>query len=255
MAIFVYLSDNISAEVVPGYHLRTRPEWIFDLNSILISHETPLDQEQYIGHTIGSTDWFWNGFDELRFNLHNFLLDSVRFNGPEVTIDTDDWLNLWQAAPQIIGNLRLVTLQEFGLERFDVRWLHPKASLFAFLRNIALEETQDRFRLCIAQDVDLLFSGQRFCGCLLHYPVRYLTDAEGTQVADGEEDQELVAALHEYISLMVVEPTVDRMLEKDSGTLRAIQDLVNRLPEDRGSASGRKIVRKALEDVVDTFYS
>lgn len=92
-------------------------------------------------------------------------------------------------------------------------------------------DTPDRRRL-VAHDFDLLVSGDRVCGWLLHQPAKYASTEPWL--------------LHDFFALITAE-TFERMDVEDEDTLKALRALADR-------AEGNPAIHDHLVDLIDFFY-
>ncbi len=253
--MLVNILDSIFAEVIPGTRLYGAPRWMLRGHTVLVgpSHSAE-EHEQHVLQTIGSADWMWSGSDELRFDRKNLLLQSVQFNVPERQVDTSPLLLAWQTARQVDGQLRLTAAQGFQVNIADVRWLDSSGETLICLAEEALVTDQERWRLRVAQDLDLLLSQEKWSGFALWHPARYLVKAWEEPALEEGSDEELAKLLYDYCTL-VTDQCVDLMEDGDAAIREKLVALYRRIIAPPHWSAQRHVLRHAVEDVLERFYS
>lgn len=100
-------------------------------------------------------------------------------------------ISRWQFETPIKALLTLSQVQGFKPKPMDFRFLDRNGKFLTCITEIALNTSNNRMRLRIAKDFDLLFIEQNLCGCLLSNPIhyfgtKYLTQQPLTQ-ADAQQ--------------------------------------------------------------------
>jgi hypothetical protein len=251
--MFIEILDAVRAEIVQSEHMQLFPRWVLRDGNLLIGpYHSAEEHEQHVTQTIGSTDWLWSGSDELRFDKQTLKLQSCWFQAPETNLASGLQLEPWLTAEVKHGLLRLAGAQAFQLEPTEVRWMDANGEMLTCVSERALEDAQDRLRLRVSQDVDLLCADGRLCGWSLLHPARYLVSAWEDSYSE-EPGRQLATLLHEYFTL-VASSHIEQMEDKDPDMLNALIDLYKRVKSDRDSSEQCKVLQACVGDVLDMFY-
>jgi hypothetical protein len=247
------LLSSVLCEMVQGISIGQNPRWMLDgRNVILGSYHSSDEHEQQVSQTVGSTDWLWSGYDELRFDRETLLLQSMLFVVPDATLPTDLSLAVWQTAPQETGLLKLLHTQNFPLEPTDFRWMDPLGQALICVTKNALDDSPLRLRLHIARHMDLFFVNEQFCGWALLNPARFVVEA--WEEADEEgEDAQFVALLYEYLTLLT-DPFIEKMEDRDAHMLDTLRDVYSRITVAYRPSKRYNALRAAVADKIDRFY-
>jgi hypothetical protein len=248
------LLDNATiAEAVPGAALPLAPRLGLRSLSLLVGpYRSGDEHEAHVLATIGSGSWHSPDCEEFRFDPHDRVLRSVWLHLPETKLGADDFPDGWGHTPPTPGLLRLGSPPPFGPERPTRRWVAPSGALLASVDADALVATNDRRRLRIAPDLDLLFARRRYCGWLLTQPARYLID-EWEEVSLDEPSVGLAAQLRTYLEL-VAEPNIARMEAGDPALLAALRDLAGRLTREARPTRQHGVLQRSIVEIIDQFY-
>ena len=250
----VELCDSVTAEVVYGIHLQSKPRWgLRELSLITGPYYSGDEHEQHFLRTIGSGSWYRSEFDELRFGKEDMILQSIWFHVPEKSLSSDELINEWRDLEPIDGLLRLKSSQSFQLDPTEFRLMEPDGTLFMCVTQRAISEKDNRLRLRLADDLDLLFANQCLCGWLLSNPSQYLVSSWEAPCIN-KPDSKFAALLYEYLTL-VVEPNVDRMEKGDTNILCALADLQMRIGQVQGSKDHRIVLHESIDGIIKQFYS
>jgi hypothetical protein len=240
-------------KVISGTSLEQNPRWMLDGRNVLIGPYYSADEhDQHIGQTIGSTDWLWSAADELRFDQETLLLQSASFIVPEATLPSDISLDIWKMVPQVTGLLQLSHAQNFQLESTDFRWLDPQGSTLTCVTRNALNHVQQRLRLSIAKNIELLFVDEQLCGWSLLNPTLFIVDAWEDSTVDAEDSQ-FTALLHTYLSLLT-NPYIERMEDRDAPMLDNLRNLYAHIITTANHTKRYNILKAAVVEKIDLFY-
>lgn len=244
------LQKSIEVEVIQGKILPIIPEWTIKTDNIIVgSYENMEQQRQLYSQTVGSGDWSTRIGSEFRFDKDNLLLRSVWVKTSEENLESNEMIEGWVNIEPVIGILRLLSSQEFDCEINEYRWMSSDGKLLVGIDDLDLTESDDKFRLRVAKDFDLLFAEQKWCGWMLSNPARYL--AEPNTLADS--DPQLNSIAYEYISL-ISEDNIDFLYDKEPEFLQRILNLKNKIDLNQGAISHRKVFYNALNEIVEDFY-
>ena len=244
------LQDSIEVEVIEGQNLPWIPSWYPKPGSILIAqHRNTEEYEREFIQTIGSGNGLYLEGEEFRFAKDSLLLQSIFLEPSEENLESDKLVRGWLNLKSVKGTLRLLSPQSFKCEPDDYRWMSSDGKLLAAIHDVDWIESSDKFRLRVAQDFDLLFAEQKWCGWLLSNPARYL--AEPNSAADSDSELNLLA--FEYVSL-VSEPHIEQMDDRDPETLDRLIHLKNKINPEHGAAKHRRVLHDCLKEVIENFY-
>ncbi|WP_414549578.1 hypothetical protein [Anabaena sp. CCY 0017] len=208
--MIVKLLDSVCAEVIKRSHLQISPRrWMLDRLAVVVGSFNSMEEyERQILQPFGSFDCMGSGSEGIRFSQKDLLLQSVWFRVPEINLPSDKVSLLWQNQEPQIGQLHLLTAQEFHLYPTDVRCFDPNTGILICLSEASLIVAGERLRLRIAENFDLLFVDQKLCGFLLSSAEQYLVEIWETPYPT-EADKEFKALLYESLAL-VSEPKIQR---------------------------------------------
>lgn len=246
------LQDGALSEVVPNAHLQWTPRLLLSGLSLMIgSYASGEEHEKHFLETQGSGNWYKSEYDELRFNRSDGHLESLMFHIPEVNVQDEHDISNWTSLPPNIGSLRLLVSTDFELKPTGERWYSRNGKWLICLRHTS-RFPDERLRLKVADNFDLLFADNRFFGWLLADPERFLVDSwEYPQVEPG--DDELAALLVEYFDI-VAEPYVERMQDQDTNVFEMLKTMNQRISEDHGAIRRRSALRRSVEELIEFFF-
>jgi hypothetical protein len=217
---YVFLTDttNVRAEVVPGNPPFRAPIWQPEWSTLLIANvRSQADWLQLEDETFGSSDSGMDASDWLRFNNSDLLLGGVEFRVSENNADFATFASIWTNCPTLTGTLRISRRYSFSFCNTFVRWVHPAGLALAnFLQSVPLQ-MEKIWRLNLARDFYLLFSGDQFFGWLLDNPATYIQEywpVDGSSLQKDHLNQLVV----EFCSV-VSSTNVQLMLDEDPGVL------------------------------------
>ena len=248
--MFLQIEESIKTEVIQEHHLSSIPRWDPKPGSILIaSHTNTEERERQFIQTIGSGNWLYLESNEFRFNKENLLLESIFVKPSEENIESDLVIEEWLDLKPVQGTLRLLSPQSFKCESDNLRWMSPDGKLLAAIFEADWVESDDKFRLRVAQDFDLLFAEQKWSGYMLSNPARYL--AEPNSPADSDTELPLLA--FEYVSL-ICEPNIDDLYDEEPEFLQKILKLRNKINLKDGAVEHRRVLYDCLNEIIEYFY-
>ena len=248
--MILQLEDSVEVEVIRGQILPLIPKWFLKPDNVVVSsHRNMEEHEQQHLKTIGSGNWHAPLGNEFRFTEDNLLLTSVWVKATEENLESSSVMEKWTNIEPVSGILRLLSHQSFRCELNEYRWISPNGKFLAAIEDTDIIESDDKFRLRVAQDFDLLFAEQKWCGWLLSNPARYL--AEPNSLADLDTELPLLA--YEYISL-ISEPNIDLLYDKEPEFLQRIIDLRAKIDLNSGATEHRREIHTALEEIIESFY-
>lgn len=247
------IAPAITITPLAKHQMEGVPRWMLDGRRVLIAPYHSADEhDKHVSQTVGSMEWLWSDTDELRFDTTTLILQSVMLNVPDVTLSEGGALSLWQMAPQQEELPQLAAPKNFQIEPSLFRWMDAEGKALTCLLPYALEDAQQRLRLCIAQDLDLLFANERYCGWSLHHPARYLVE-EWEEPSLEDTNTSLVTLLYEYL-ILVTDPSIEQMEDRDPELLNQLLGLYKRTQSLDGQEQRLRILRAAIADKVDRFY-
>ncbi len=248
------LTSSVKTEVVIGSQIVSSPRWMLDGRTVLLGpYYSSEEHEQYLGQTVGSTDWLWSASDELRFDQKTLLLQSVSFGVPEANPPSTFSLNVWQTASEEVGLIRLLSTQNFELETTDFRWMDAQGKVLICVNKHAVEDVSQHLKLRINENMELLFADEKLCGWSLLQPTRFIVDAWEKPEIEIEDD-EFTKLVSTYLSLFT-EPYIEQMEDHNSQVLHALRELYEHASsKDNYSSKRRSILRDATADKLDRFY-
>lgn len=250
MNMILELEESIKTEVIQEHNLSSIPRWNPKPGSVLIaSHTNTEERERQFIQTIGSGNWLYLESNEFRFNKENLLLESIFVKPSEENIESNLVIEEWLNKKPVQGTLRLLSPQSFKCESDDYRWMSSDGKLLAAIHDVDWIESHDKFRLRVAQDFDLLFAEQKWCGYMLSNPARYL--AQPNPAADSDPELPLLA--FEYVSL-ICEPNIDYLYDEEPEFLQKILDLRNQINLECGAIDHRRVLYDCLSEIVEYFY-
>lgn len=258
--LYVQLTKSISAEVLCFEALSHQPRWGISGRSLTVGSYHSGDEHEHhvVAETIGSGLWYGpHDNDEFRFDKDDLKLKSIWFMIPEKNMDLGSLVELWIKQEPSIGLLQLDSLE--GLEGFppgtaDFRWFDPQGQMLVCITKNALSETENRTRLRIATDVELMFIDNHLCGWILFQPLKYAVHGwEAPHPLEFVEDSTLTTVTQEYLRI-ASEPFVDQLLDEDPEVLKALQDLNQKLKDEEVMGYQRKVVSDSIERLIDNFY-
>ena len=219
---------------------------------LLAPYNSAEEHERNLSQTVGSVDWLWSGSDELRFDKDTLILQSVWLLVPHIALVSNPSLLSWQTTPLKKGLLQLEKSHLFDFKSTDAGWLALNDEVLLCTYENVTDTVQERFRLRIAQDFDLLIADSILCGWALSHPLRYIIS--GWEDASLEDvDEFLMTSLRDYLTL-IQDPYIERMEDEDPDTLKMLADLRTRI-ESAKSSTQQKVLLSAVTDVIETFYS
>ena len=250
MKKILQLQDSIEVEVIEGQNLPWIPSWYPKPGSILIAqHRNTEEYEREFIQTIGSGNGLYLEGEEFRFAKDSLLLQSIFFEPSEENMESNELVKRWLNLKSVKGTLRLVSPQSFRCEPDDYRWMSSDGKLLAAIQDVDWIESSDKFRLRVAQDFDLLFVEQKWCGWMLSNPARYLIEPN----SPADSDSELNSLAFEYVSL-VSEPYIEQMDDKDPEILERLIGLRNKINLKDGAVEHRRLIYDCLGEVIENFY-
>ena len=257
--MIVKLQDSCKAKITYGINISHNPRWgLRELSLIMGPYHDGEEHERHFLQTIGSGNWYRSEYEEFRFSKETLLLESVWFHVPEVNLESENFISLWQFEPPVEGLLTLSQPQVFNPEPTTFRWMAPNGEFLACITEMALLNTNERLRLRIANDFDLLFVEQTICGWMLSHPINYLVKSwdEPYSVASDEKiaDEKIAEFLYEYLAL-VADPYIEQMEDEDPEILQRLLSLHNRIVVTNGSVNQRRIISDCIKDIVEQFYA
>ncbi len=246
------LQDEVLADVVLGDALPWRPRVAISGLSLMVGpYASGEEHEKHVLETKGSGGWYRSEYDELRFNSEDGLLESLWCHVPEVNVRDDPDMSHWTGLPPVIGGLRLVSEAYFELRPTGERWYSGRDELLVCVQSVP-RCSEQRLRLRVAHNVDLLFADNRLCGWLLAEPARFLVQSwEYPPVAP--DDAELAVLLGEYLDV-VAHPYTEQMQDQGTVVRGMLEMLSRRISEKEGAIDQRVALRKAVDDLVSFFY-
>ncbi|MEV4311358.1 hypothetical protein [Actinocrispum sp. NPDC049592] len=220
-------------EIVPGAQLDSAPRLSLSGMSLTIGpYAGPEEHEKHVLRTVGSGNWYFSEYDELRFDPVTGVLQSLQLHIPERNATSYSS----PVTPGVPGSLRLTSLSDFDHEPAALRCMDST--------RLACLYTMDAIadRVTVAPGVDLLLTDGELAGWLVAEPERF--------IAEGGPSAEVRALLAEFFTL-VAEPGIERMEAEDPAMLRALEELSGRV----GTASPqRAALHDRLADLADFFY-
>jgi hypothetical protein len=248
--MLVNLASLTTAEVVQkDQFLSHKPRWdVRGISLVLGAYNNGYEHEEHlVMDSVGSTDNF-----ELRFNKNNLVLTSALFRVPETNIDLATSSIPWLEEIPLTGLLHLTDPKYFEPEPPEFRWFDPEGQVLICINEHGLSEQQNRFRLRIAMDVDLMFSDNQLCGWMLSQPLRYVThEWEDPQPFDS--DTELASIAHKYLQL-VSEDFFEQMEDEDPKILQALLEVKQKLQNKHSLGYQRKVFGQSIESIVEQYY-
>jgi hypothetical protein len=256
----VYLTDSTTAEVLLEVGLLSyQPRWGISGRSLKVGSYRNGDEHEHhvVAETIGSGLWYGpEDNDEFRFDKKDLTLESIWFLIPEENMDLESLVELWIRQEPLVGLLRLdnsESLEGFPPEIADFRWFDPQGRMLVCITENALLEAENRTRLRIATDVELMFADNHLCGWILFQPLKYAIygweDPHPLEFADST----LTMATQEYLRI-ASEPFVDQLLDEDPEVLKALQNINQKLKEGSIIGYQRKVLSDSIESLIENFY-
>lgn len=244
------LENSAKVEVIEGKHLPWIPTWTPMPDNIAIgSYNNMEEHEQHYLQTVGSGNWYAPDVSEFRFTEENLLLTSIWVQVLEENLQSSEMIEGWLNKKPVEGTLRLISPKVFRCEINDYRWMSSDGKLLAAINDTDLVKSDDKFRLRVANDFDLLFAERKWCGWLLSNPARYLTKPNTA----ADSDPELNSLTFEYVSL-VSEPFIEQMDDKDPEIFKRLNNLRNKINLKDGAVEHRQVLYDCLGDVIENFY-
>lgn len=194
--MLLQIEKSVKAEVVKEQILSAIPEWDLRPGYVIIGTYGSIEkQEQDLLESVGSPISDIPYGSEFRFAKDNLLLKRIWVNAPEENLESGDEIEQWLNKKPVEGLLRLLSPEMFDDKRSDYRWMSPDGKLLAAIEDTDFIESDDKFRLRVAQDFDLLFAERKWCGWMLSNPTRYLAKPN----LEAYFDTELPLLALEYI--------------------------------------------------------
>jgi hypothetical protein len=249
--MFVKLTSSTTAKIIQeNYFLSHKPRWdVRGCSLVLGAYHDGYEHEHHVAaETFGSTSWF----DELRFDKTKLVLSSIYFRVPEENIDLKDFSKVWMEESPLTGLLSLTDPEYFESEPSSFRWFDPKGEVLICINENALSETQDRLRLRVAIDFDLMFSNNQLCGWILSHPLNYITRG-WEQPNPIEDDGEIASIVYKYLQL-VSEDFLEKMEDEDSDVLEALLDLNRKSKNTTSMGYQREVICECIESIIEQFY-
>ena len=248
--MLVKLTDSVEAEIVYQEKLPWMLSWEMRAGYVIIGPYLNMDEhEQHYLKTIGSGDWHAPMGSEFRFDKDNLLLKSIWVKALEENLESGSVIEEWTSQQPIEGILRLLSSQDFYCEANDYRWMSPDGKLLAAITETNLVRSNNKIRLRVAKNFELLFAEQEWCGWLLHNPAQYLTEPN----SQAKSDRKLALWASEYLTL-VSEPYIEQMEDEEAEILEKLLDLRNRIDLTSGAIEHRQVIKETVEDVIEHFY-
>jgi hypothetical protein len=259
--VFVYLTDSTIANILQeAATLPYPPRWGVGGRSLTVGsyHNGDEHEHHFVAETIGSGLWYGpEDNNEFRFGENDLILKSIWFPIPENNMDLENLVKLWIEQEPLVGSLRLTSpesVEGFSPEFADFRWFDPQGQMLVCITKNALSETENRTRLRIATDVELLFTDNHLCGWILFQPLKYAVNGWEDPHPLEFTDKALVAATQEYLRI-ASEPFVDQMLDEDPEVLEALQNIDRKLKEGSNVGYQHKVLINSIERLIENFYT
>lgn len=250
--MIVKLCDFVQAEIIDDDQLQSKPRLgLSDLSLMVGPYRDGEDHEKHFIRTIGSGNWYRSEHDEVLFNKENLALESIWFHIPEENCQ-EELIQGWEMVKPCEGTLRLEAARAFQLKQATLRWIDPNGAFLISLLDSSINKHQTKYRLRIADNVDLLFVDENLCGWSLTDPVRYLVGGWDEAYLD-EPENKLGKRLHDYLTL-VAEPNIDNMENMDPGLLKQLEKLQTSIKAEGKLISQRRVLYEAINEVLITFY-
>lgn len=248
--MFLQIEKSVKAEVIKGKILSAIPEWDLRPGYVIIGTYGSVEkQEQDLLQSVGSPTSDIPYGSEFRFAKDNLLLKRIWVNAPEENLESSDEIEKWLNLEPVEGLLRLLSPEMFEDKRSDYRWMSPNGKLLAGIDDTDLIESDNKFRLRVAQDFDLLFAEQKWCGWILSNPTRYLAKPN----LEANSDTQLPLFALEYISL-VCDSNFDLLFDADTEFLQKLFTLRDTINLNEGAIKHRRTIYDATEEIIERFY-
>lgn len=248
--MLLQIEKSVKAEVVEEQILSAIPEWDLRPGYVIIGTYGSVEkQEQDLLQSVGSPTSDIPYGSEFRFAKDNLLLKRIWVNAPEENLESSEMIEGWLNLKPVPGLLRLLSPEMFDDKKSDYRWMSPDGKLLAAIEDTDTICSDDKFRLRVAQDFDLLFAEQKWCGWLLSNPTRYLAKPN----LEADLDTELPLLALEYISL-VCDSNFDFLLDADTEFLQQLFGLRDKINLNKGAIKHRQIIYNATEEIIERFY-
>ncbi|MER7012837.1 hypothetical protein ABT324_15580 [Saccharopolyspora sp. NPDC000359] len=247
------LGVGVAVSVNPGPLLEWQPR--FALSGLTV-HVGPyldsLEHEHLFLRTVGSGDWHEAEDDELRFDRHSGMLESLMFHVPEDPVLSPPACGGEVAEGEDSVQLVLGEGRNFSLPRSKSRYVSERGDVLICLRSgEAAGCSTGGTLLNIAPELYLIAQDNRLQGWMLRHPERCLTSS---WEVPGQEppDAELSGFLARYFAL-TASPNNERIADGDPEVLQALTELSRSLDPESGATTRRAVLRAAIADLVDFF--
>jgi len=205
------------------------------------------DHDRYHLRTCGSS---FDGGDELRFDTENLLLVGMVLTIPDKASSDPSVASRWLSAPLIEGLPRLGKFIGFNLDPMDVRHVVPGEPDRLICVNEGIAETASRFRLSVANDVEMFFADGGYCGWGLTNPARHLScNAQHPNSISLDMEKAVACLLFEYFAVVEYD-NIERLNDRDHALHKSLMDLLGRTRTCQGAGA----LSARIEDILDRFY-
>ncbi len=250
--MLVSIKDGIEARVLEGEMLPIIPSWEF---RVLTAHVSMATSQRTYGEHYAQTIGAYRVISAylFRFDKTNGTLKSIMLPAPTTMTTSQIVFDTWLAQLPVNGLLQLTEPVNFQIMELEMDYgMDREGKAFICSTALSTESGGNKLRLRIAQDFDLLFDDEQFCGWILNDPVRYIVSLWDTP-HDYQPDNQLVDIVYDYLQLVSV-PSFDRVDDENPEILKEFLDLRALLMEDKSPGYQRRVVRAAIEDILDFFY-
>jgi hypothetical protein len=250
--------DDIAATLIEQKALQDTPRWLLDNRNIFVGPYHSADElEEHVSQTCGSMEWLWSDTEELRFDPQLLHLVSAHLFISDTTVSALELLEPWFHAPVHVGvpKLNIATgVAGFQVPTTSARWMDAQGKAFICVLPSALDDKiQQRQRLQIGQDLELLIADNHYCGWSLLHPTRYLVQGWEEPLAD-EVNPALIPLVYDYLTL-VTYPFIDDMEDTNTNVQQQLINLYERARILKTKEKRAGIVQAALASKLDNFYN
>jgi hypothetical protein len=249
----LHLAEAAETEMVPGVTIGVSPRLSLDELAMVVGpYDSAGEHERHMLRTQGSGNDLEP--DEFRFNRETGTLESLWLSVPEDNIEDPNVVSGWLGLVPAAGVLRRTDRRPFTAVATTVRWCAEDGGVLVCLAGPRLEWMEERLRLRVAEDVDLLFNGDLLAGWVLTNPERHLTSLWGQWPSRQPPDRELGVMLRQCLDLIDTPHMAALFEEEEPEGRRLLTELRERIVLDRGAADRRRALSEWLGFLDENWY-